>query len=233
MNNDQVGEDEQEPGQDPGTPLSPPDLPSEVNNGGIGKEAYINGIPQPNGTLGSASDQCTVATAGDPIEQDGHLGDELPPENPLDDVLESPILRQRETDTTLEDTEMRLDAMAMEREALQNEVAQLRESLEKLQGKHEEELSDVKNKLEETQGDKDQAETQYRNLLVKVNTIKSQLGERLKADAVWSKARKADSSCLCIARKIFLMLEDGLRSSRNTVEVYVNRTRLVQLNWRP
>ena len=233
MHNYQVGEDEQEQGQDPATPLSPPNLPSEVDNGGIGKEAYTNGISQPNGTLGSASDQCTLATASDPIDQEGHLGDELPPENPTDDVLDSPILRQRETDTTVEDTEMRLDALAMEREALQNEVAQLRKSLEELQGKHEEELSDVKNKLEETQDDKDQAETQYRNLLVKVNTIKSQLGERLKADAVWPKAHRADSSCLCIARKIFHKLEDGLRSSKNSVEVYVNRMSLVQLNWRP
>ena len=227
MNNDQNGEDEQGRGQD--TPLSIPEVPSEIDDGGIGKESYTNGISPPNGTLGSASDQYTVAAASDPIGQ-GHLRDELPPENPTNDVPYSPVLPQREANTTLEDTEARLDALAIEREALQNEVAQLRKSLEELQEKHEEELSDVKNKLEETHGDKDQAETQYRNLLVKVNTIKSQLGERLKADAVCFKAHKADASCLSSARKIFHKLEDGLKSSKNSVEVYVNRTRLAPLS---
>lgn len=233
VDNDQLGEDEQEQEQDPDTPLSLPELPCKVDDGRTGEEAYTNGTPQPNGTLDSASDQHTVAAASEPIGQEGLSRDELPPENPVNDLLDSPVLRQEEADTTLEDTEVRLDSLEMERDALQNEVAQLRKSLEELQGKHEEELSDVKNKLEETQGDKDQAETQYRNLLVKVNTIKSQLGERLKADAVCSKApHKADSSCLSGARKIFHKLEDGLKSLKNSVEVYVNRTRLAQLSWR-
>ena len=85
---------------------------------------------------------------------------------------------------SLEDTEARLEALAMGRNALGNEVAQLRKSLEEIQGKHLEELASLREQLEDTQGEKEHAETQYRNLLGKVNTIKSQLGERLKADAV-------------------------------------------------
>merc|ERR1719487_3163984 len=55
--------------------------------------------------------------------------------------------------------------------------------LEDLQRQHTEEVSGVKEELEQTQQSREHAETQYRNLLGKVNTIRSQLGERLKADA--------------------------------------------------
>ncbi len=82
------------------------------------------------------------------------------------------------------DTDERLEALAKERNALREEVAQVRRSLEEIQEKHEVELSSIREQLAETQGEKEQAELQYRSLLGKVNTIKSQLGERLKADAV-------------------------------------------------
>ena len=82
------------------------------------------------------------------------------------------------------DTDERLEALAKERDALREEVAQVRRSLEEIQEKHEVELSSIREQLAETQGEKEQAESQYRSLLGKVNTIKFQLGERLKADAV-------------------------------------------------
>ena len=82
------------------------------------------------------------------------------------------------------DTDERLEALAKERNALREEVAQVRRSLEEIQEKHEVELSSIREQLAETQGEKEQAESQYRSLLGKVNTIKFQLGERLKADAV-------------------------------------------------
>lgn len=82
------------------------------------------------------------------------------------------------------DTEARLDALARERALLREEVAQLRKSLELIQENHNEEVSNLQTELNDTRSGKDQAETQYRNLLGRVNTIKSQLGERLKADAV-------------------------------------------------
>nr|OQO30988.1 hypothetical protein B0A51_01227 [Rachicladosporium sp. CCFEE 5018] len=81
------------------------------------------------------------------------------------------------------DTSSRLDALQEERETLRLEVTHLRESLEQLQSKHSEELSGVRGELELSESNREQAETQYRNLLGKVNTIRSQLGERLKADA--------------------------------------------------
>ena len=87
---------------------------------------------------------------------------------------------------SVEDTDARFEALATERTALRDEVAQLRRSLEEIQRKHLEELASLREQLEDTQGEKEYAETQYRNLLGKVNTIKSQLGERLKADAVSS-----------------------------------------------
>lgn len=84
---------------------------------------------------------------------------------------------------TPSNTTARLDAMQHERDTLRAEVTQLRKSLESLQEKHTDELSGVKEELEQSQQSREHAETQYRNLLGKVNTIRSQLGERLKADA--------------------------------------------------
>jgi predicted nucleic acid-binding Zn-ribbon protein len=71
-----------------------------------------------------------------------------------------------------------------DRDALRQEVTHLRQLLEELQSNHTDELSEVQNQLQETQGEKDEAQEQYQNLLGKVNTIKAQLGERLKSDAV-------------------------------------------------
>lgn len=82
------------------------------------------------------------------------------------------------------ETKTRLDTLASERAALRAEVAQLRKSLEEVQERHEEELTSMREQIAASQDEKVHAETQYHNLLGKVNTIKSQLGERLKADAV-------------------------------------------------
>lgn len=82
------------------------------------------------------------------------------------------------------DTGARLDALVKERETLRDEVAELRKSLEEIQVKHTAELGGVRKELENTEGERDHAETKYRDLLGKVNIIKSQLGERLKAGAV-------------------------------------------------
>jgi FtsZ-binding cell division protein ZapB len=67
---------------------------------------------------------------------------------------------------------------------LREEVTKLRQSLEELQAKHQSELGAVQTELQETQAEKDEAQEQYQSLLGKVNTIKAQLGERLKSDAV-------------------------------------------------
>lgn len=77
-------------------------------------------------------------------------------------------------------------ALLDERNSLREEVAQVRRSLNETQESHEEELSTVREQLSESRTEKEQAEAQYRGLLGKVSTIRSQLGERLKADAVRS-----------------------------------------------
>ena len=82
------------------------------------------------------------------------------------------------------ESDARLTAMVNEREALRQEVTQVRQSLEDMQERHEIEMSNIREQLSQTEEGKEQAETQYQNLLGKVNTIRSQLGERLKADAV-------------------------------------------------
>ena len=87
-------------------------------------------------------------------------------------------------DESLSETAARFDALVKDRNALRTEVTQLRQSLEALQSKHEKDLESVKGQLQDTQNEKDEAQEQYQNLLGKVNTIRSQLGERLKADAV-------------------------------------------------
>ncbi|KFZ07162.1 hypothetical protein V501_06707 [Pseudogymnoascus sp. VKM F-4519 (FW-2642)] len=84
------------------------------------------------------------------------------------------------SDTT--DASVRLEAMSQDREALRAEVEALRRSLEDIQERHKEELSSVHSELEESEQAKEQAQSQYQNLLGRVNTIKSTLGERLAAD---------------------------------------------------
>ncbi|KAK6376139.1 hypothetical protein LTS17_007390 [Exophiala oligosperma] len=86
-----------------------------------------------------------------------------------------------DTDT---DTATRFDALVKDRDALRLEVTELRKSLEELQSKHATELETAQNDLAEAQQEKETAEEQYQTLLGRVNTIRSQLGERLKADAV-------------------------------------------------
>ncbi|ETI22670.1 hypothetical protein G647_06746 [Cladophialophora carrionii CBS 160.54] len=82
-----------------------------------------------------------------------------------------------------DDAAARFDALVKDRDALRQEVTQLRQSLEELQAKHNSEIEAVQGELADTQAEKENAEEQYQSLLGKVNTIRSQLGERLKADA--------------------------------------------------
>ena len=83
-----------------------------------------------------------------------------------------------------DDAAARFDALVRDRDTLRQEVTQLRQSLEDLQAKHASDIEAVQGELAETQAEKETAEEQYQSLLGKVNTIRSQLGERLKADAV-------------------------------------------------
>jgi chromosome segregation ATPase len=72
--------------------------------------------------------------------------------------------------------------MSQEREALRQEVEQLRRQLESIQSSHSEEVTQLRTDLEESETAKDHAETQYQTLLGRVEKIKETLGERLKRD---------------------------------------------------
>jgi hypothetical protein len=75
-------------------------------------------------------------------------------------------------------------------------VTELRKSLENIQSSQdkndagdsesnqEAEIQNLREELEEANEAKEHFETQYKNLLGRVNTIKTSLGDRLKADAV-------------------------------------------------
>lgn len=67
----------------------------------------------------------------------------------------------------------------------------MRKSLEEIQLKHSAEMEAFQRKLDDAETKKEHAETQFQKLLERVNTIKAQLGERLKEDAVcWRLYRK-------------------------------------------
>lgn len=107
--------------------------------------------------------------------------------NPSNGVTKNgPVEEKVDEDTNAhDDLVAKLDALARERDALKQEVTSLRKELEGIQEKHGAESSDVTKELEEAQAGKEHWETQYNQLLERVNTIRSQLGERLKADRVW------------------------------------------------
>ncbi|KAI5305489.1 hypothetical protein KEM56_004282 [Ascosphaera pollenicola] len=75
------------------------------------------------------------------------------------------------------------DALVRDRDSLRTEVIELRRSLEEIQSKNNDEREKLQETLKTVRAEKENAEHRFRELLGKVNTIKSQLGERLKADA--------------------------------------------------
>ncbi|CAG8033456.1 unnamed protein product [Penicillium salamii] len=77
----------------------------------------------------------------------------------------------------------RFDALVRDRDSLRAEVADMRKSLEEIQSKHTADIEPLQQRLDDAESKKEQAEAQYQKLLERVNTIKSQLGERLKEDA--------------------------------------------------
>lgn len=146
------------------------------------------------------------------------------------------------------------------------EITELRKSLESLQEKHQkeveelqgqargaqseqqgsgadkEELEQLRKQLQQTQLGKENAESAYRTLLGKVNTIKSQLGERLKADAEeLSKARAEieelheESRSARESRGELQSTIEKLRAEANSkddeIESLRNRSNLSQSNW--
>ncbi|KIX04582.1 uncharacterized protein Z518_05452 [Rhinocladiella mackenziei CBS 650.93] len=110
-----------------------------------------------------------------PVETETETPKELNPSKLSNGVTNAP--------TNSNDATARFDALVKDREALRLEVTQLRQSLEEIQSKHTAEVEALRGELTDTQTEKENAEEQYQSLLGRVNTIRSQLGERLKADA--------------------------------------------------
>ena len=80
--------------------------------------------------------------------------------------------------------EERLAAATLGRDQLREEVTELRKSLESLQQQHEEEAERLNAQVAEAQSARQHAESQYQKLMGRVNNIRSQLGDRMKQDAV-------------------------------------------------
>lgn len=146
------------------------------------------------------------------------------------------------TSVSSEDPNSRLEAMQQERDNLHAEVTQLRQSLESLQEKHDEELSTAQEELAESNQGKSKAELQYRNLLDKVNQIKAQLGERLKADA--AELEQAREKIEELERSNSLVEEENgklqervaqlnsdVESQSNEIQSVRSRTTLSANNW--
>lgn len=128
------------------------------------------------------------------------------------------------------EADARFRALVEERDSLREEVAQVRRALEEMQADHEGELGNIREQLAETRGEKEQAEAQYKGLLGKVSTIRSQLGERLKADAVGPPIAYS-RYCSQMNRRTFRKLGVELKTLKNSAGVFANRMTLVLLSW--
>lgn len=76
----------------------------------------------------------------------------------------------------------RPETMSDDQDALRLEVEQLRKQLESVQESHAQEIARLRSELEEAEGGREHAETQYQNLLGRVEKIRETLGDRLKRD---------------------------------------------------
>ncbi|KAL9585166.1 MAG: hypothetical protein Q9212_001691 [Teloschistes hypoglaucus] len=183
MEDDHENEDIEGEGQEADTPTER-DLEAQDALGHASLPSTSNGLAIMNGSS-LAENLMTSSTADNGGKAKTSTGgtESKEKDNAITNNHEPSILRNTLARASLEDADDRFEALVQERKALQDEVAELRRSLDAIQSRYVEELQTVRRQLEERTGEKEHAETQYRNLLGKVNTIRSQLGERLKADA--------------------------------------------------
>ncbi|CAG8188634.1 unnamed protein product [Penicillium olsonii] len=135
----------------------------------------------------------------------------------------------------------RFDALVRDRDSLRAEVADMRKSLEEIQSKHAADIEPLQKRLDDAEDKKEQAEAQYQTLLERVNTIKSQLGERLREDAELALARSQieeledENNTLKeeLDSKSNQMLELSGDSAEKEKELAIlrDRTSLSQQNW--
>lgn len=129
----------------------------------------------------------------------------------------------------------RFDALVRDRDSLRAEVTGMRKSLEEIQSKHRADMEALQQRVDDAESKKGQAETQYQKLLERVNTIKAQLGERLKEDAVCS-----DHLVVVLLMIFELTLSSSGFSLRkksprqgHKLKISRSRTPISQLNWIP
>lgn len=111
-----------------------------------------------------------------------------------------------------------------------------------IKGQHEKEVSTIRAELEESETAKEHAETQYQSLLGRINTIKSSLGERLKADKqelaeakeqieeLESRNETLQSDVTRLEREIKRFEQEAQESSKELSSLR-NRHNLSQQNW--
>lgn len=200
-------------------PSSPPEPASPVD------ESEEHELPVRNGTAKPMKQNNEPETM-EPVEEDQRVEEAEMPEKA----------------SVASDTTARLEAMQQERDSLRFEVTQLRKSLEQIQERHESELSTVREELNESKSGKDHAETQYKTLLGRVNTIRSQLGERLKADAEELSKTRAQIEELEASNKTLQdenqslqdstsKLSSQLEGQASEIDTLRSRTNLSTSNW--
>ncbi|KAB8075059.1 guanylate kinase [Aspergillus leporis] len=136
----------------------------------------------------------------------------------------------------------RFDALVRDRDSLRAEVTDMRKSLEELQSKHRAEMEALQHKLNDAESKKEHAESQFQKLLERVNTIKSQLGERLKEDAdeiaqARSQIGKLEEQNLVLKEDFRAKcseleeLEEENEQKSKELTILRERTNLSQQNW--
>ncbi len=137
-------------------------------------------------------------TLGDDEAAVGNGAEEEPgPDPTVTDHQDGPDAVEPEEQATIDDTPTedpsgRLQAMQDERDSLKAEVTRLRQSLESLQERHNVELTGAREALSQSEQRRERAETQYNTLHSRVNTIRSQLGDRLREDQGKIEALESD-----------------------------------------
>ncbi|KAI9756357.1 MAG: hypothetical protein M1815_003780 [Lichina confinis] len=230
-----------------------------LTNGDVGERDVDDGRPestQPDATETARQAAGRVAEGKEDIQEQPSAdaaepdGAEVSPDSPAT-PCESNARPRQPTSKSVHvnsngdaesEMEGKLQEMSEERQSLQIEVKGLRESLQEVQEKYDNDMSSLRNQLQETQTGKDHAELQYRNLLGKLNTIKSQLGERLKADAEDLSQARTQIEKLDVQNKslrdsneslqgqIKQLHHDGDQRSKE-LSMLRNRTTLSQQNW--
>ncbi|KAL6714927.1 hypothetical protein ACLMJK_007187 [Lecanora helva] len=217
--------------QDSRTPTEPPSSPKKVDVEPSlleldGDTKEVDGGSEPGDGLAAAEDQGWR-------RESSHVEDSAKP-------LSLPVNNSRETPTPR--THLEYSALCEERDAFREEVAEVRRRLKELQESQQSEIDAIQEELATTRSEKEQAEAQYRGLLGKVSTIRSQLGERLKADAedlsrARSRIEDLEQQCSNLheqnesrAAELAALADEGEQRSKELSSLR-NRSTLSQQNW--